>query len=84
MCSISRAARCEEYTICAALAPDDVFTVRTYGTRQLYDPGSVRKFRCREPRTCRSQRRVSPEPRIVSQLRYPFRASAANQTGHPR
>jgi hypothetical protein len=32
-CSISREPRCEEYTICTAVAPDAVFTVRTYGTR---------------------------------------------------
>jgi hypothetical protein len=38
MCSISRDPRCEEYTICTAVAPDAVFTFRTYGTRQLYDP----------------------------------------------
>ncbi len=30
-CSISRDPRWEEYTICTAVAPDDVFTVRTYG-----------------------------------------------------
>ncbi len=41
MCSISRDPRCQEYTICTAVAPDAVFTVRTYGTRQLYGPFSV-------------------------------------------
>jgi ferredoxin len=30
--------RCVECTICTAVAPDAVFTVRTYGTRPLYDP----------------------------------------------
>ncbi len=43
MCSISRDPRREEYTICTAVAPDAVFTVRTYGTGPLYDPGLVRK-----------------------------------------
>ena len=38
MCSISRDPRREEYTICTALAPDAVFTVRTYGTGPLYGP----------------------------------------------
>jgi hypothetical protein len=38
MCSISRDPRREEYTICTAVAPDAVFTVRTYGTGQLYNP----------------------------------------------
>jgi hypothetical protein len=68
MCSISRDPRCEEYTICTAVASEAVFTVRTYGTRQLYDPGLVRKSSSREPGTCRSQRRVRPELGIVSQL----------------
>jgi hypothetical protein len=30
-CSISREPRLNEYTICTAVAPDDVFTVSTYG-----------------------------------------------------
>jgi hypothetical protein len=68
MCSISRDPRCEEYTICTAVAPEAVFTVRTYGTRQLYGPGLVRKSSSREPRTCRSQHRVYPEPKIMSHL----------------
>src|SRR5262249_27913799 len=33
-------------------------------------PGLVRKFSSHEPRTCRSKRRVSSEPTIVSQLRF--------------
>jgi hypothetical protein len=32
-------ARCQEYTICTAVAADAVFSVRTYGTRQLCHPG---------------------------------------------
>jgi hypothetical protein len=28
---MSRDPRCDEYTICTALAPEVVFTVRTYG-----------------------------------------------------
>ena len=37
--SISREPRREEYTICTAVAPEDVFTVRTYGdTRLHYGP----------------------------------------------
>ena len=80
MCSISRDPRCEEYTICTAVAPDAVFTVRTYGTRPLYGPGLVRKSSSREPRTRRSQRRASPEPRIVSQLRCNPNRLAQRQT----
>ncbi len=40
---MSRDPRCEEYTIWTAVAPDAVFTVRTYGTGPLYGPGLVRK-----------------------------------------
>src|SRR5437773_4737909 len=69
MCSISRDPRCQEYTICTAVAPDAVFTVRTYGTRQLYGPGLVCKSSSAEPRTSRSQRSRQPRTRIVSQLR---------------
>jgi hypothetical protein len=37
--SISRDPCWEEYTICTAIAPDAVFTVRTYGdTASLYGP----------------------------------------------
>ena len=37
---LARAARREEYTICTAVAPEDVLTVRTYGdTRPPYGPG---------------------------------------------
>jgi hypothetical protein len=32
-----------EYTICTAVAPDAVFTVRTYATGTLYNPGLVHK-----------------------------------------
>jgi hypothetical protein len=34
MCSMSREPRREEYTICTAVAPEAVFTVRTYATRR--------------------------------------------------
>jgi hypothetical protein len=44
MCSMSRDPRREECTICTAVAPDAVFTVRTYGTGPLYGPGLVRTF----------------------------------------
>ena len=39
MCSISRAPRRFECTICTAVAPEEVFTVRTCGTTSTrYDP----------------------------------------------
>jgi hypothetical protein len=33
MCSTARDPRCEEHTICTAVTPNAVLTVRTYGTR---------------------------------------------------
>jgi hypothetical protein len=39
MCSMSRVPCRDEWTICTAVAPDAVFTVRTYrATRAPYDP----------------------------------------------
>src|SRR4029077_11856227 len=51
MCSISRDPRWEECTICTAVAPDAVLTVRTYGTGPAHGPGLVRNFTLHEPRT---------------------------------
>jgi hypothetical protein len=43
MCSISREPRRDDQTTCTAVAPDFVFTVRTYGTGPLYGrPGRAR------------------------------------------
>src|ERR1022692_4678218 len=66
------------------MAPAAVLTVRTYGTRQLYDPGLVRKFSSREPRTCRPQRHASPEPKLVSQLGLSCIQRANPPRGHVR
>jgi len=38
MCSRLRDPRREEYTICTAVAPEAVFTVRTYATKRPYGP----------------------------------------------
>jgi hypothetical protein len=65
--SIAGDPRCEECMLCTAASPDAVLTVRTYGTRRLYDPGSVGTFSCLNPRTCKSQRRDRPRPGKVSQ-----------------
>jgi len=57
MCLMSRDLRREEYTIRTAVAPDAVFTVRTYGdTAPPYDPELVRRFTHNKPQTCRSAR----------------------------
>jgi hypothetical protein len=69
MCSISRDPRRDDHTTCTAVAPDFVFTVRTYGTSQLYGPSLVRKSAVEKPGTRRSARRARHEPAIVSQLR---------------
>ena len=68
-CSISRDPRREDHTTCTAVAPDDAFTVRIYGTRPLYEPRLVRKLSSRELQTSRSERRAPHESAIVSQLR---------------
>jgi hypothetical protein len=51
---MSRDPRREECTICTAVAPEAVFTVRTYGTGPLYDP-KLAQIRPRKPGTSRSQ-----------------------------
>lgn len=43
----ARPARRDEYTICTAVAPDAVFTVRTYATIRVYEITLVRK--CSRP-----------------------------------
>jgi hypothetical protein len=45
MCSIEREPMRQDHTICTAVAPDEVFTVRTYATRAAYGPILVFKFR---------------------------------------
>ena len=52
-CSISRDPRRDDHTTFGAVAPDFVFTVRTYGTSPLYGPPLVRKFSSREQQTHR-------------------------------
>lgn len=64
--------RWQEYTICTAVAPDDVFAVRTYGTRPLCGPGLVRKISFSEttnpqvtrPRTTRTPFREATQVSI--------------------
>jgi hypothetical protein len=54
--------RCEECTICAAVAPDAVFSIRTHGTRQLYGPGLVRHIRYPIARNRLVKATGSPKP----------------------
>jgi len=72
-CSISRDPQWEEYTICTAVAPDDVFTVRTYGdTRQPYGHPPSAHFQPHKPRNRRSATRKITQAEIVSQVGYGF------------
>ena len=54
-CSIFREPCCDDHTICTAVAPDFVFTVRTYGTSPPYGQPLVRKFSFSQQQTSRSQ-----------------------------
>ena len=55
-----------EYTICTAIAPEAIFTVRTYATRRGYEPRLVRKFTGLRPQTCTSHlyTRANHDPMI--------------------
>ena len=68
--------RREDHTIWTAVAPDAVFTVRTYATRRDYEPRRarplVRKFRARSRQTSRSQRYDRADPAPVIKVRSPL------------
>jgi len=50
MCSIERDPRRDDHTICTAVAPELVFTVRTYATTAPYGPTPSAQIRTsREP-----------------------------------
>jgi hypothetical protein len=53
MCSIWRNPRRDDHTTCTAVAPDAIFSVRTYATRRDYGPRLVRKPGFREQQTSR-------------------------------
>jgi hypothetical protein len=67
--SISCDLRREDYTACAATAPDVFFTVRVYGTSPLHEPRLVRKFSSHELQTHRSAPHGTGCGQIVAQLR---------------
>jgi hypothetical protein len=75
MCSISRDPLRDECTICTAVAPDPVFTVRRYGDIPLlYGPGLVRKFSHPDPRNRRSANwQPRTTKRVTSQVTASFR-----------
>jgi len=79
-CSMSRELRREERTICTAIAPKAVFTVRTYGTAPLYRPRLVRNSGS-QPRDHAGQRTVRPSrPLSVSRVRCHSRVLESRST----
>jgi hypothetical protein len=65
-CSIPRDPRRDDHTTCTAVAPDAVFTVRTYATRRDYGQGLVRKPSFREQQTSRSETRGIADRQILT------------------
>jgi hypothetical protein len=70
MCSISRDPRRDEWTICTAVAPDVVFTVRRYGdTGPAYGRRLVRNFSDHEQPTRRSESCNADQTQNVAEVR---------------
>ena len=61
----------QDHTTWIAVAPDEVFTVRTYATRRDYEPrqGLVRKFPGLHQQTSSSQRYDRADPATVIKVR---------------
>jgi hypothetical protein len=59
----------QDHTTCTAVAPEDVFTVRTYATRAAYGPILVFKFHPKREQTPRSTTRNYTNHPNVSQVR---------------
>jgi hypothetical protein len=68
-CSIEREPRRQAHTICTAVAPEAVFTVRTNATSAVYGPTLVFKFRRVRTRNSTSTDRDHARPQILSQVR---------------
>jgi hypothetical protein len=66
---MSRDPRRDECTICTAVAPEAVFTVRTYATRPLYDPKLVRRSAPPTAQNTRSAHRAQLRPATVIKVR---------------
>jgi hypothetical protein len=80
MCSIERDPRRDDHTICTTVAPELVFTVRTYATTAPYGPRLVHKSAPAANRTTRSQPYRITNPATVIRVRSNNRviASGAN------
>ena len=77
MCSIERDPRRQDHTICTAVAPEAVFTVRTKATSAAYGPALVFKFRRIHTQNSRSTVHSHARTRNLSQVR-------VNGEGQPR
>lgn len=60
----------QDHTICTAVAPDDVFTVRTNAIRAAYDPILVFKFQPNHTQSRSSTPCPSAKAPKVSQVRF--------------
>jgi hypothetical protein len=69
-CSIEREPLCQDHTICTAVAPDEVFTVRTKATRAAYGPILVFKFHPNRNQNRSSMGCSYANTPKVSQVRY--------------
>ena len=69
MCSIERDPRRQHHTICTAVAPEAVFTVRMRATSAAYGPALVFKFRRIRTQNGRSVIHSRTRTRNMSQLR---------------
>ena len=69
-CSIFRDPRREDHTICTAVAPEVVFTVRTYATTAPYGAKLVRTFPPRNHQTRRSTTYKINNSSLVAQVRF--------------
>lgn len=65
-----REPRRDDYTICTAIAPQAVFTVRTYATTEPYEPDLVRTFRPAAEQSRRSATRNQGNTQNMSQVMY--------------
>ena len=89
MSSMSRDPRCDEYTICAGVAPKVAFMVRTYAdTRPPYGPALVRNFSDHEQRMRSSATRRLDPLQSVAEVRTisgrPDRADHPSEDRQPR
>jgi hypothetical protein len=86
MCSMLRDPRREDQTTCTAVAPDFVFTVRTYGTGPLHGPARQAPGLTGKPAPAhgRDQDRNTATRRNSPSARGPRRAAVSAQIPRPK